>query len=642
MKITKLEIGDFGRFHQYTLELSEGMNIIYGENEDGKTTLMSFLRLMFYSNQKSTRDLTNLRKKYLPWGKETMNGAIELEAEGKQYRVQKSFGSTAAKDDMDIYCISTGEKILLPKDMEAGEWFFHLDGDAFERSLFIGQPGPILSYDGKKKDDIAGRLENMESSGDESVSAEDVMKRIQDAKEAMVSKRQSNGILVKSKAKEAELLQKIAKIKELESLQRQQYEEIRDLSKDRDECKKNKLRLSLEMEKEKQSVDQIMEAQNTLEECKRRTELQKAQVDSEIKLQQMRMATEEDKLSFLLKNEPKAIQHNFVVRYGIPALFTAAVSAAGAFLVHPVFLFGMIVTVLMILLFFSGKKAEKAGKRNWEEWMESKEACRLRIQEQKEAGNGIEKQILLLKSFEEIQKEAEDDLIQRQKEYSAFAGLRDEYNACMEEISDIEQQIFALQASLKRPETGIEELAGELSILREKIEEQQLYYDALSFAGDIMQEAADELRHSFSPKLNKMTADIFTKLTNGKYQYLLVSKAYDISVLPEGVQYREGDYFSKGTTDQMYFALRLAMLLLLEEKEGLQLPVFLDDSFASYDTKRCRETLRYIKEYLTNDRKQIILFTCHESMADLSEEIDFKITKKNLHIDKQKVFGKMC
>ena len=48
MRILELEIINFGKFNHETVTFHDGMNLIYGENEMGKTTLHSFIRGMFF------------------------------------------------------------------------------------------------------------------------------------------------------------------------------------------------------------------------------------------------------------------------------------------------------------------------------------------------------------------------------------------------------------------------------------------------------------------------------------------------------------------------------------------------------------------------------------------------------------------
>ena len=48
MKLLELHIDGFGKFHDRTISLNDGINIIYGKNEAGKSTLHTFIRGMLF------------------------------------------------------------------------------------------------------------------------------------------------------------------------------------------------------------------------------------------------------------------------------------------------------------------------------------------------------------------------------------------------------------------------------------------------------------------------------------------------------------------------------------------------------------------------------------------------------------------
>ena len=92
MVIKKIEIKDFGKFSDYVIQLAPDIQIIYGCNESGKSTLMEFLKFMFYSRRKGVLTSAEdkiLRKKYMPWNGQKMKGAIEIEYKGFDYKIQK-------------------------------------------------------------------------------------------------------------------------------------------------------------------------------------------------------------------------------------------------------------------------------------------------------------------------------------------------------------------------------------------------------------------------------------------------------------------------------------------------------------------------------------------------------------------------
>ena len=55
MKIKEIGIDGFGKFHDYHTELSEGIQVIYGNNETGKTTLRQFMFHMLFGLERPYR-----------------------------------------------------------------------------------------------------------------------------------------------------------------------------------------------------------------------------------------------------------------------------------------------------------------------------------------------------------------------------------------------------------------------------------------------------------------------------------------------------------------------------------------------------------------------------------------------------------
>lgn len=140
MRIQRIHIENFGKLHDFDLELKEGLNVIRAENGWGKSTLAAFIKAMFYgldyTTKRSLKD--NERKKYLPWQGGMFGGSLEFLAGEKRYRVERSFGSKDKEDTCALYDLDTG---LACKDCSEclGEKLFGLDRAAFERSSFFVQ-----------------------------------------------------------------------------------------------------------------------------------------------------------------------------------------------------------------------------------------------------------------------------------------------------------------------------------------------------------------------------------------------------------------------------------------------------------------------------------------------------------------------
>ena len=204
MLIKRLELRSFGKFKNKTVALSDGFNLIYGGNGAGKTTIMDFIRLMFYGRCGSdrSRDISKSpRKKYMPWDGSPMSGAAEFEYAGRTYLLSRTFGKTPSADSVTLFDVTRGENLPIDdinfKD-SIGARFFGMELDEFERTVFISDRiGSDSAYSGSA---LAMKISNLSISGDESISEKVVLDRLSAAKEALVSKSGKKGFLVDSRA----------------------------------------------------------------------------------------------------------------------------------------------------------------------------------------------------------------------------------------------------------------------------------------------------------------------------------------------------------------------------------------------------------------------------------------------------------
>ena len=96
MRLIDLHIEGFGKFHDLNLRFAEGMNILYGHNEAGKSTLHAFLQAMLYGLERrpGIGSAAKLHKKYRPWdAPERFGGTLRLAHEGSTYRIVRDFNA---------------------------------------------------------------------------------------------------------------------------------------------------------------------------------------------------------------------------------------------------------------------------------------------------------------------------------------------------------------------------------------------------------------------------------------------------------------------------------------------------------------------------------------------------------------------
>lgn len=197
MKIKSIHIENFGKLKDFFMDFDDGLNVICRENEFGKSTIMAFIEMMFYGKQLNDRKqdvLVNNRKRYTPWDGSQMAGDIEFEAGGVNYNLHKEFKRTANTDIVVLLNKDTGSIVDIAKDEEIGNRFLDLDISSFEKSVFISTLGGFGGA-GDSSEDLAARLSNLVSSKDESISGSEVVKRLTEAREGLVSKNGKNGLL---------------------------------------------------------------------------------------------------------------------------------------------------------------------------------------------------------------------------------------------------------------------------------------------------------------------------------------------------------------------------------------------------------------------------------------------------------------
>ncbi len=194
MKINKIYISAFGGLKDLTVELNDGMNVIFGENENGKSTVMAFIKMMFYGSGKKVQQISNSpRIKYTPFSGDTMGGRIDFEYGSHNYRLEREFKKSDSTDRIVLTDTDTGE--IMPATSNVGYEFFGIGANAFERCMFISGFGAITSDEGASGE-LNSKLSNLVVTGDEDVSYQSVVKRIDGAKTKLISKSGRTGKLI--------------------------------------------------------------------------------------------------------------------------------------------------------------------------------------------------------------------------------------------------------------------------------------------------------------------------------------------------------------------------------------------------------------------------------------------------------------
>ena len=154
-----------------------------------------------------------------------------------------------------------------------------------------------------------------------------------------------------------------------------------------------------------------------------------------------------------------------------------------------------------------------------------------------------------------------------------------------------------------------EELEGRREALTQALEERRQEHQALSLALEALEEANGQLRARFSPALNRRAGELFSALTGGKYEEVTLTRELEASAREAGdIRPRRALTLSRGTVDQLYLAVRLAVCELALPGED-PAPLVLDDALSDFDDGRMALALECLRDL--SQKRQVLLFTCH-------------------------------
>ncbi len=217
MKILSLDIAAFGKFKNYHLAIPDNMTVVFGENENGKSTIMAFIRMMFYGNTGKTSDIDkNPRIKYRPWDSDFMAGSITFNHDGKVYRLEREFKRTNSTDKITLIDLDTGIPTSLSGSDDIGAKFFGLTDAAFERSVFLADSIPAAKNEAANGE-INSRLSNTVTTGNDEVSFEKISTRLLKAKELLFSRGGKKGLCDKAVLENDGLISQIKAAEETEN-----------------------------------------------------------------------------------------------------------------------------------------------------------------------------------------------------------------------------------------------------------------------------------------------------------------------------------------------------------------------------------------------------------------------------------------
>lgn len=203
MIIEKIEIGSFGKLDNMTISLADGVNIIRGGNESGKSTICNFIKFIFYGLPAKAED----KMKLISWKTSSCRGALTFRNDdGKRYRIEREVfcvsqgdGKTTFRERCAVFDTRTNEAMF--KGQSPGEVFFGVPEKVFDSTVYIRQ------LDGTKVGDraLCESAENILFAGDESINTKRAMKKLDDARIYLLHKNKKGGKIYELESQNEEL-----------------------------------------------------------------------------------------------------------------------------------------------------------------------------------------------------------------------------------------------------------------------------------------------------------------------------------------------------------------------------------------------------------------------------------------------------
>ncbi|HBN84790.1 MAG TPA: hypothetical protein DDZ89_13205 [Clostridiales bacterium] len=176
----------------------------------------------------------------------------------------------------------------------------------------------------------------------------------------------------------------------------------------------------------------------------------------------------------------------------------------------------------------------------------------------------------------------------------------------------IQRDLEGLWAEYEGYKNATEELLLQTETKEQLLLQEQILHETIRQ----LKRAGDDVKKNFYQPMSKKLNTYVDIITSGKHNDMKVSEELQVNASGESGIKNVMD-FSTGTVEQIFFALRLVCIEMIEGEE--KCPVFADEIFASFDDRRALNTLQLLAE--SNASRQIFLFTCRMREPDMAKQV---------------------
>ena len=653
MKIKNIKINNYGNLENKEINLKNNINIIYGKNESGKSTVLNYIKNIFYgiSKNKNGKNISDYEK-YKPWGKEDYSGKIKYELDtGEEFEIFREFNKKNPKVYNNKLEDISKQFNVVKKD---GIQFFY-DQTGVDETMFTSTVVSMqeeVKLDTQEQNILVQKLANLTGTGEETLSYKKVIDKLNKLQVEEIGNDRTQGRpinIIKDRMKNIEFV-----LKELQTYQKdKQNNEMK-----KDNYNKTIIELQDELDIFKQVNIIKISKQNTDEKIiiKNNYKNEKNKKIEELKLEKNNLIKEinENKIKLEKNNNKKIINKTenkkikkyflfFIILLIINILFfilNKKIIKNNLFNLLNYFLIPIYLIIILILEKNNNKKIKKEINNEKENTNSENEKIKTQI-------DFIEKQISTLQNEideeeKEIEKEqmnldnqVEVELLKIKEKYKNKLNINN-YLEKIENNSNIDNIINQIQDNLNKNKIELQtlnikedditkkleemvNLKEEYDKLKEQLEDLEKRNNTINLAKEFLTRAYTNMKNNVTPKFTDNLSYNISEITQGKYNKVSINDEKGLIVENEYGEYVPVEMLSIGTIDQLYLSLRLSMI---DDLSNEKMPIILDEAFAYYDDER----LKNILIFLSNNAKehQVIIFTCTKREQEILNKLNIE------------------
>lgn len=677
MKIKNIKINSFGNLNDKEIELSDNINIIYGKNEAGKSTLLKFITNSFYgtSKNKKGREFSDYDR-YKPWGRDDFSGKIKYELDnGEEYEVYREFGKKNPKIfNGNLEDVSKNYSI----DKNLGNQFFYEQTKVDEETFLstIASMQQEVKLEKNSQNVLIQKMANIAGTGEDNVSYKKAIDKLYKKQLDEVGTYRSQGKPINIAQNKLNELKN--KKHELLGFKDKKYNLEEDKNDIGEKIQEDELKIILLKQlkniNEKEQFEQEKLNYNITIIQEKEQEIEELVNEKEAYLKSNNFKSEQDLINLIDNYQRQLATENYNTNK-MEIIPRKNKISGSKYLI--LFLIAIIINVLLFIMLkdsmlkFAGLlafptiyliyKMEKNKIKEEEIISKNKQDINKKVEQNKvlihlDKIKKIQEQINLKNAqIQIIEKNRNDEIdkleqiqskiktlkeIEKEKMKNTYRNQMDIYEINkLLNVKDVDYELEKIQSranerklELHRIDLSKENIMPQLDDLarvEEEITNTQDEYDDLMKKNNAMivvkqalENAYEKMKSTVTPKFTNNLSENISRISNGKYNKVAINDEKGLMVELNSGDYVSAERLSVGTIDQLYLSLRLSMTNDISTEN---MPIILDEAFAFYDDDRLENLLKYLIDNFYD--KQIIILTCTSREEEILKRLRYEFNK---------------